>query len=30
MGIDWTRPSAEDLHEMPVLAELKRMKTPNA
>jgi 5-formyltetrahydrofolate cyclo-ligase len=30
MGIDWTRLSAEDLHEMPVLAELKRMKTSNA
>jgi 5-formyltetrahydrofolate cyclo-ligase len=30
MGIDWTRLSAEDLQEMPVLAELKRMKTSNA
>jgi 5-formyltetrahydrofolate cyclo-ligase len=27
IGIDWTRLSAEDLREMPVLAELKRMKT---
>jgi 5-formyltetrahydrofolate cyclo-ligase len=26
-GIDWTRLSAEDLQDMPVLAELKRMKT---
>jgi len=30
MGIDWTRLSAADLQEMPVLAELKRMKTSNA
>jgi hypothetical protein len=29
-GIDWTRLSAEDLEEMPVLAELKRMTTSNA
>jgi 5-formyltetrahydrofolate cyclo-ligase len=29
-GIDWTRLSAEDLNEMPILAELKRMKTSNA
>ena len=29
IGIDWTRLSAEDLQEMPVLAELKRMKTSN-
>jgi 5-formyltetrahydrofolate cyclo-ligase len=29
-GIDWTRLSAEDLEEMPVLAELKRMITLNA
>ena len=26
-GIDWTRLSAEDLEEMPILAELKRMTT---
>jgi hypothetical protein len=24
-GIDWTRPSAKDLEEMPILADLKRM-----
>jgi hypothetical protein len=24
-GIDWTRLSAEDLEEMPILADLKRM-----
>jgi 5-formyltetrahydrofolate cyclo-ligase len=30
MGIDWTRLSAEDLQEMPVLAELKRMRSSNA
>ena len=24
-GIDWTRLSSEDLEEMPILAELKRM-----
>jgi 5-formyltetrahydrofolate cyclo-ligase len=29
-GIDWTRLSAGDLEEMPVLAELKRMITSNA
>ena len=29
-GIDWTRLSAEDLKEMPILAELKRMTTSNA
>jgi 5-formyltetrahydrofolate cyclo-ligase len=29
-GIDWTRLSAEDLEEMPILAELKRMMTSNA
>jgi hypothetical protein len=29
-GIDWTRLSAEDLEEMPILAELKRMTIPNA
>jgi 5-formyltetrahydrofolate cyclo-ligase len=29
-GIDWTRLSAEDLEEMPMLAELKRMTTSNA
>jgi 5-formyltetrahydrofolate cyclo-ligase len=28
-GIDWARLSAEDLEEMPVLAELKRMKISN-
>ena len=28
-GIDWTRLSAEDLQEMPILAELKRMTTSN-
>jgi hypothetical protein len=28
-GIDWTRLNAEDLNEMPILAELKRMKTSN-
>src|SRR5215470_15358048 len=28
-GIDWTRLSAEDLEEMPILAELKRMTTSN-
>ena len=30
MGIDWTRLSVEDLEEMPILAELKRMTTSNA
>ena len=25
VGIDWTRLSAEDLEEMPILADLKRM-----
>jgi hypothetical protein len=29
-GIDWTRLSAKDLEEMPILAELKRMTTSNA
>jgi 5-formyltetrahydrofolate cyclo-ligase len=29
-GIDWTRLSDEDLEEMPILAELKRMMTSNA
>jgi 5-formyltetrahydrofolate cyclo-ligase len=29
IGIDWTRLNAEDLQKMPVLAELKRMKTSN-
>jgi len=29
-GIDWTRLSAEDLEEMPILAELKRMITSEA
>jgi 5-formyltetrahydrofolate cyclo-ligase len=29
-GIDWTRLSVEDLKEMPILAELKRMTTSNA
>jgi 5-formyltetrahydrofolate cyclo-ligase len=29
-GIDWTRLSAEDIQDMPVLAELKSMKTSNA
>src|SRR5262249_8741356 len=29
-GINWTRLSAEDLDEMPILAELKRMTTSNA
>ena len=29
-GIDWTRLSAEDLEEMPILADLKRMSTSNA
>jgi hypothetical protein len=29
-GIDWTRLTAEDLVEMPILAELKRMTTSNA
>src|SRR6516165_5837202 len=29
-GIDWTRLSAEDLEEMPILAELKRMTIHNA
>ena len=29
-GIDWTRLSVEDLEEMPILAELKRMTTSNA
>jgi len=30
VGIDWTRLSAEELQQMPVLAELKKMKTSNA
>jgi hypothetical protein len=30
MGIDWTRLSAKDVGEMPILAELKRMTTSNA
>jgi 5-formyltetrahydrofolate cyclo-ligase len=30
MGIDWKRLSAEDLEHMPILAELKRMKTSDA
>jgi hypothetical protein len=30
VGIDWTRLSAEDLEEMPILADLKRMRTSNA
>ena len=30
IGIDWTRLSTEDLKEMPILAELKRMKTSDA
>jgi hypothetical protein len=30
MGIDWTRLGAEDLVEMPILAELKRMTASNA
>ena len=30
MGIDWTRLSAEDLQEMPVLAQLKKIKNMNA
>ena len=29
-GIDWTRLSADDLEEMPILADLKRMTTSNA
>ena len=29
-GIDWTRLSAEDLDEMPILAELKTMITAKA
>ena len=29
-GIDWTRLSAEDLEEMPILAELKKMTTSSA
>jgi hypothetical protein len=29
-GLDWTRLSAEDLEEMPILAELKRITTSNA
>jgi 5-formyltetrahydrofolate cyclo-ligase len=29
-GIDWTRLSAEDLEEMPILAELKRMTISSA
>ena len=29
-GIDWTRLSAKDLEEMPVLAELKRMTMSSA
>jgi 5-formyltetrahydrofolate cyclo-ligase len=28
-GIDWTRLSAEDLEEMPILADLRRMTTSN-
>jgi hypothetical protein len=28
-GIDWTRLSAEDLEEMPIPAEFKRMTTSN-
>src|SRR5262245_15128632 len=28
-GIDWTRLSAQDLEEIPILAELKRMMTSN-
>jgi hypothetical protein len=30
MAIDWARLSVEDLEEMPILAELKRMTTSNA
>jgi hypothetical protein len=30
MGIDWARLSAEDLQEMPVLEQLKRLKASNA
>jgi hypothetical protein len=30
LGIDWTSLSAEDIQDMPVLAELKSMKTSNA
>jgi 5-formyltetrahydrofolate cyclo-ligase len=29
-GVDWSRLSPEDLEEMPILAELKRMTTSNA
>ena len=29
-GIDWTRLSAADLEEMPILADLKRTTTSNA
>ena len=29
-GMDWTRLSAQDLEEMPILAELKRMTPSNA
>ena len=29
-GIDWSRLTAEDLEEMPILAELKKMTTSNA
>src|SRR5260370_1880683 len=29
-GIDWTRLTAEDLEDMPILAELKRMAIPNS
>jgi hypothetical protein len=29
-GIDWARLGVEDLEEMPILAELKRMTTSNA
>ena len=29
-GVDWTRLSAKDLEEMPILAELKRMRISNA
>jgi hypothetical protein len=28
-GIDWTRLRAEDLEEMPILADLRRMTTSN-
>jgi hypothetical protein len=30
VGIDWMRLSADDLEEMPILADLKRMTTSNA